>query len=166
MINPLTPGYYYPQQVFQHIYIYGQTGEAFSAVKSRTGYSTRMFLASPAKQFLTTSACLPACRPAGHWNFQWSSSVVWFHFVASSMNTHFNNSYVARERGWIYQGQFYLHPAWCPPLLAAGFQIEDDNRVTVPLGFKPGKPGNSPSWLLLSPKSLGCQTGWNLPARY
>lgn len=72
-----------------------------------------MFLASPAKQFLTTSACLPACRPAGHWNFQWSSSVVWFHFVASSMNTPFNNSYVARERGWIYQGQFYLHPAWC-----------------------------------------------------
>ena len=89
MINPLTPGYYYPQQVFQHIYIWSDR-RAFSAVKSRTGYSTRMFLASPAKQFLTTSACLPACRPAGHWNFQWSSSVVWFHFVASSMNTPFN----------------------------------------------------------------------------
>ena len=90
--HPATTTTTTPQQVFQHIYIWSDR-RAFSAVKSRTGYSTRMFLASPAKQFLTTSACLPAGLPAIE---TFNGAHQWFYFVASSMNTYFNITYVAR----------------------------------------------------------------------
>lgn len=122
-LNPLTLGYYYyyypPTSLPTYIYIWSDR-RAFSAVKSRTGYSTRMFLASPAKQFLTTSACLPAGLPAIE---TFNGAHQWFHFVASSMNTYFNITYVARPNR---EGESTKVKSTCnnmmPPLSAAGFQ--------------------------------------------
>jgi hypothetical protein len=84
-----------------------------------------MFLASAAKQFLTTSACLPAGLPAIE---TFNGAHQWFHFVASSMNTYTFTILTSPGPASPLdpKGESTKVNSTCtsmmPPLLAAGFQ--------------------------------------------